>query len=551
MAWRSWILSWYVLSALLLAEVGMVIVLAVLDNLSHKNQGFTSVKQSSPASTSLNPLSFHSAWSEGFLWTTLPTLLVTLFRLSWGSVVDAFADETPFRELQNRDGCTMEKSVLLNYRRYFSSYNWAIALKNGHVLLGFCMGFALVNTVVLVPLAAHLFEVVDPSFDLGATFPLKTSYNDSRLVASIDYQPILATVSAVRVHGGNWPLWTDGLYAFPAFGFPEKASTHANATQLRINITAHSADLSCEAVTDYTISRSPPDGDTATLTIHANDRGCDISIKGGLGPGNRVFLDTNSIVDCSEASGYSRISLFVGSYSATAPYLLDNMSVISCIPSYKETPGVVTAPPSFQPLSFNSNSGQSTDSRPSNWLDFEQDMLALSNIGDNNSPDFTSGFGSLMLSLNPSSMLSSDILISSASTTFSSIFAILAANQLFQPLPAPETTLGTLTVSETRLSVVTWSAYTSITILAVLIVLTVSMIIVVPSRPSILPEQPRGVLGAASLLYNSALSQLIGEAHRTPGYTGQFYEWLKSSYGLGEERCRVTARGIEVQNLTK
>ena len=117
--------------------------------------------------------------------------------------MDAFADGTPFKELQNRDGCMMEKSVLLDYRRHFSFYDWVIALKNGHALLGFCMGFALISTVALVPLAAHLFEGVDPDFDLRATLSLKTSYNDPILVASIDYHPIPTIVSAVRIHGGN------------------------------------------------------------------------------------------------------------------------------------------------------------------------------------------------------------------------------------------------------------------------------------------------------------------------------------------------------------
>jgi hypothetical protein len=553
MTWRSWKLSRPSLYTLLLAEICILVALAKLAGLSRKNQGFTSVDQSSPI---IKSLSFHSAWSEGFLWTTLPTLLMILFRLSWSSVVDALADEAPFRELQRESGCTMKQSVLLDYRRYSPFYSWVVALRNGNVLLGICMGLALVNTIVLVPIAAHLFQIVNPSFDRQASFLLTTSYNDSKIVASIDYAPILSVVSAVRVHGGNWPLWTDGVYAFPAFSIPASASTSANVTELRPNITGYSADLSCETVTDYIISRTPSDGGTATLAISANDRGCDISIKGGVAPGSRVFLKTNSIIDCSAASGYSRISFFTGSYSATAPYLLDSMRVISCIPRYKQTQGIVIAPPSLQPISFDQSLGQSTDSRPSNWRGFEQDMLTLSNIGDSSSPDFTSGFGELILSLaragDSSPVPSSETLISSASTTFSSIFAVLAVTQLFQPLSTPQSTPGALSVSETRLSVVLWSAYISIAILAILIVLNFTMIFYLSRKPSILPEEPRGVLGATSLLYNSGLRKLIVDANQTPGYQGEFYKWLEMNYVLGPEKCKVSeGRRIDVENLLK
>jgi hypothetical protein len=78
------------------------------------------------------------------------------------------------------------------------------------------------------------------------------------------------------------------------------------------------------------------------------------------------------------------------------------------------------------------------------------------------------------------------------------------------------------------------------------------MIFYLSRKPSILPEEPRGVLGATSLLYNSGLRKLIVDANQTPGYQGEFYKWLEMNYVLGPEKCKVSeGRRIDVENLLK
>jgi hypothetical protein len=310
-------------------------------------------------------------------------------------------------------------------------------------------------------------------------------------------------------------------------------------------------------ITDYNISKRYSSYENSiTLTVSASDRRCDIAVVGGVGPGSLVYLKTQNILDCSASAGYSRIAFFAGKFSATATYSLDDMSVISCIPRYYQSVGTVAAPATFRPLSFEPHPGTAKSVRPSSWINFEEGMLALSNIGDNNSPDFTSQFGELVLRIastqGAASELSPDSLMSSASSVFASIFAILARTQFFQTLSTPTDVIGTVTILETRLSVVSWSAYTAIAILAVLILLTIAMAIVVHKRAPVLAEEPRGVLGRASLLHGSNLWEIVHEANYDRNYQGKISKWLSGEYVLGGETCRMDESGvISVKGMVK
>jgi Protein of unknown function (DUF3433) len=545
MAWRTGKLHPPALTSLLLVEIGIVAALSVLYSLSQREHGFVPVKQIVPVSFSAGTESLHSSWNISFLWTSLPSLFMVLFNLSWTAVIDGLAEETPMRDLAGQNGASLEKTVLLDYRRHLSFFRWIVAFKNGHCFLGSCMLLSVINAIILVPFAAHLFSAIPVKDTKKTTFSLLTTYNASADIALIDYAPILATVTAVRTQGGQWPNGTDGTYAFPNFTTQADVYTQ-NVSQWALNVTGYTASLACVTVSAYDISTVPAQDGVATIAITATDRGCNISLKGGIGPGPSVFLKTNSIIDCSAESGLSRISFFAGTYAATAPYLLNDMNVVSCRPSYSQISGTLTAPPSLQPLSFNPTN-QSYDARPANWRGFEQDMLSLSNIGNPDSHDFTSGFGELLLEYartqDASSSLAPDLLASSASTVFSSIFAVFAESFLFAPVSNDMTVSGLSIISETRLTVVAWSTLTSIGILSVLIILTVILFFYLWRFEAVLPEEPHGILGYASLLHGSDLNNLLDDANQGCAYEGKFYEWLRAHYVLGSERCSITQKG--------
>ncbi|KAK3723899.1 hypothetical protein LTR37_001383 [Vermiconidia calcicola] len=533
-AWRAWQLSWASLYALVLVEVGMTVALALLDYYSRKEHGFVRISPASNASF----FDLGSLQGRPFLWTSIPTLVMTLFGLAWASVLNSYAQEMPFRALQEHEGSTLKRTVLLDYRRYPLFYNWFVAWKNRHILLGFCMLSSLVVAVVLVPIASRLFQLTNPTFTSQVSLPLASEYNGSTEILQVDYVPILGTVSAVKVYNGLWPAWTDGLYAITTFGLPQEL-TNANVTLVELDTTAYAAKLNCKSVTDYTISRSPSNGDSAILRITAADRGCDIVLSGSVGGSSRNFLTTVATDDCPATAGFSRIAFYAGSYSAGAPYLLDNLTVVSCIPSYHQTRATVLATAALRPISIQAEQTL-TDARPQHWRLFEGDMIAVSTL-DSMSPDYATQFGQLVLDTAsrsyPQSFLSSTALLDSASAAFSSVFAVFAATQLFQPLSTPSHGRGSVATSETRLATVAWSTYTSIAILVVLIVLTVSVARVVHQKAPCFQEEPQGVLGAASLLHGSNLGEYIREAHLNQN--GRIYEWLDSTFSLGAEVCRM------------
>ena len=121
-------------------------------------------------------------------------------------MIDGLAEETPTRDLAEQNGASL-KTALLDYRRHLSFTRWSVAFKNGHPFLGSCMLHTVINTIILVPFAAHLFSAIPVNNPKKtSTFLLSTSYNASADIALADYASILATVMAVRTQGGQWNL---------------------------------------------------------------------------------------------------------------------------------------------------------------------------------------------------------------------------------------------------------------------------------------------------------------------------------------------------------
>ncbi|KAK6392995.1 hypothetical protein LTR81_026535 [Elasticomyces elasticus] len=552
--WRDSQLSYWLLGLMLIVQLGLIGTLVVLVTLSRERKGFVAVGGDIALRLSIDSYEARTTLSETVFWTTIPTLFMTLFAMAWGNVVSAYADEMPFRAL--REGGTLGQTVCLDYRRSSSCYNYIIAWKNGHILLGFCMFSALTATVALVPLAAHLFQVSTPTFTNNAAFPQTTVYNESNLVPLIDYQPVIGMVSAVKVYGGNWPTWTDGTYAVPAFNSPANVSKTTNVNEFEINTTAHFAALDCQYLTEYNLTRDSANEDTTLISLEAIDRGCNVSLTAGVGPGNTNYLHLVSNDNCPEGTNYSRISYLAGAYSASATYLLDSISVISCIPSYAQANGTLTSPPSFLPLSFKPDSQTQSDARPSDWRLFEQQLIAVSNLGNSNSPDYTSQFGQLILDMiiaeDPSLILDPTTLISATSRAFASAFAVPAKIHLFPSSVQEPAATGSVISFQTRLVTVRWSVYTSIVILGVFAILNVLLMVILSQKRPILTEEPYGILGAAVLLRNSNLQELVNNEEWRRRHGGQFYEWLKEEYELGRERCTINADSvITVERLVR
>lgn len=130
-------------------------------------------------------------------WTILSTLLLSMFARARVAIVSSHGDEIPIDAL--RTGDTMKKTVWLDCRKILSFYNWVVAWKKERSLFGSCMAFALINTIVLVPLAAHLFLTITLSFTATTVMPQIGACNDLNFVELINCQPIISMVPAAGV----------------------------------------------------------------------------------------------------------------------------------------------------------------------------------------------------------------------------------------------------------------------------------------------------------------------------------------------------------------
>jgi hypothetical protein len=531
--WRSMWLSPYILGVLLSVEVATAVAIAVLLRLSKIRRGFVVVAD---GSTPLSIGSLQTPLSQGLLWTTLPTLLVTLYKLFWDSAVTSFAAEVPFIELSKPTGCIAGHSVLLDYRTYPAYKSWLIALKNGHVILGLCLLQSLVVTIVLMPFSAYLFVAQDTRLTKAAAMNVTTTYDAARLAGDIDFRGVFEIFSASVFHGASLPPWTDGKFAFPAFITAEPILKTSN---MSLSVDAYSAYLNCQSIPDYTMqvsSKNP--GDDATTIFMANDRDCTIRIQIDVFPEYaETYLKTSYITKCEETAGFSRLIIAIGQFFKESSTLLRNISLVSCIPSYKTTRGVVSFVAGLDAStvralpSFTFEDSSAVDSRPDPWSLFEQRIHQISSfnpLADANSNEL----GHLILkyaeAYNSSAALDPGTLMLSASNIFTYIYAILSATNLFQPSAPPEIRHGTLLISENRLHVVPWVAYMSIAILCMLVVETVVLLIHLHNNPSILAEEPVGLLGSANLLWHSNISDPVDKARLDIKYAGQVLKFLKS-----------------------
>jgi hypothetical protein len=351
---------------------------------------------------------------------------------------------------------------------------------------------------------------------------------------------------AARIRGGVLPQWTDGVFAFPAVNL-SFIPNGPDVVGLGVNTYAYSAYVDCRVLTDYQVTRLDAGADGATITFSAVDRGCDITVRGGVSGSSTTYLKTTAKTNCPSNTGYSRLAMFAGMYDSTAPNLLFSESFISCMPFYRKTPGLLeieSAVSSTPALVFTPNSNQTSDFRFDTWASFEEDVQNVQQI-NSASPDFTSSLGELFLQysrhVSTEDWIEGENLADSVSVIFTSVFAVLATTTALQPASDPTMVAATLNSSENRLHVVPWIAYSFFAIFAILIIQTVLTQVHVQRHRTFLLEEPKGLLSNAEIVTNSsALQQFVRQAQADPAYQGKICEYVEGKYDLEKTRCWVT-----------
>jgi len=360
--WKSWKIKYLWLSFLLMITISLIGTIITLNLISKKNGGFAPLT-SSPGFLARDPEIERAIWAQGILYTSFPALIMTLYRIMWESTVAAFADRQPYVDLKKDRGRPAKATIMLDYKTEPALWAYILAFKNRHYILGLCMVSSVLLALLVVPLVAFLFTT--DSFASNTVLPVSivTSFDPKSVVSyPPDLRLSLNSAAAMRLQDGRGPSWTDGEFAFPKF-LPSIKVGDGNAT---IETIAYSAHIDCEYMpeSDYEKIVLPPGTPgypprVTTFQVAANDRGCaitgtisvttvpefpdlpDIPGMPGLNSPQNILKSWPTFT-CSADSGWSRLSILTTRYvnSSTG---ITNFSLISCIPSYRMTPGNLVA----------------------------------------------------------------------------------------------------------------------------------------------------------------------------------------------------------------
>ncbi|KAN0110871.1 hypothetical protein V8E51_007258 [Hyaloscypha variabilis] len=544
------------LAGLFLVTVSLIGTIPALCVLSRKRNGLVPVNDSTVTIVNY-------AVGPALAWTSFPVLLVTLYGMVLAAVVAASSTRQPYVELfaqSTGNGAGLDQSILLDYNFYSPLRQPWIALKNKHLLLAVAITFTSIVNVLLPSLTAHLFDPTIVNTNMSRVVTQNTTFNPAGFTFRTDLVPIFDIVSSTLVYGGMSPAWTTFNYSMLNFSNPSIPKGNIGSNKFSVETMAYSANLDCVVL----------DGTQYNLTFNGQgfqfqgfDRGCSLTgdlLIGGLGSQNfTYYIQSFANVDCDVDAGESRLAVLAAANSNGSLTTLTNITAISCVTAYFNTSGTLSitldstssAIPKIQ--NFTPISTALIDNpRPEFWQDFET-LLHEASINDGTATISATDFGRLVLeyarTIEPQAYLGSNVLLSSTEAIFTAVYAVMAQTFLLQPTAAVGIT-GTLSISTTRLLVVTPIAYAITGILCAVCLILVWIFSYVRTHKSILYEEPKGLLGSAAILSKSGLESEVNQIRTNmPSNTtaGKIVEMVEKEEKFKELR----QRGWRIENWDK
>lgn len=508
--WLNGCLRWPSLLTFLIVDVALAATVLGLTISSSKNDGFVTIpsrnasSSSSSAQQSTGAEAFNAPWDLGVLWTSLPSFVFSIFGAYWAWIAGSLAERQPYVELRNPNGAPARTSVLLDYRVTASIWRWWGAFRKKHYMVGTTTLLSVFLTYAVAPFAARLFvpQVVAVSGELPVVF--NQALNQDNLNSSLDWRPVLDTVAASLIHQGSRVAWTDDEHAFRPFSTNSKLAPGA---AIAANTTAYSAYLNCELIEDYTIT-SDELSDGWEVEISGNDRGCGFKQSFGVASTQEIYFKTTVTLDCSAQAYFSRFVFTAATFSSSARNKLSDISVISCASGYRQVAGTLKVLPSASSPAIQSfaEEGERDMTRPKLWRVIEQGMLGPTSFNPQ-AKWSTSDMGTLILyyAQKSSTPFASETLINAISTVFTSIYLNAISIHGFDTLAQPETSTGAVFNPTTRLFVVPWVAYIIIAFMVITLCSIIFVYLRLKGNPSILSEEPQGLLSTAGILDQSQL----------------------------------------------
>jgi hypothetical protein len=521
--------------SMVLIEVGIISTIIALSAVSDKHSGFMTLRNQPQFTIMLEQIS--PLVLPGFLYHSLPTLLMTIYGKLKEATVSAVWERQPFVELArgSNNPSSLEKTLLLDYskdawKREYKAY------RNRHYTILACALIVNLNTVGMATLTSYLFTTAQIHINTAIPGIQSMSFNEDNANLG-DARPALDTVTAIDIYGAPQPAWSTAEYVFAPFQVNDES---ANATA---ELVGYSGNLSCQTITseEYVIQI-----ENSSFTISAEDRFCNVSQSFDLPVPQGVSLWTYPYNSCSLESGPSRLLMFAWNSSSPGLNPPSNLSFISCRPTYWQTPGNLTV--NFEPPTQGSIvsfvPGNATQMVFLPRLIYEQGLQgiqtydALTNLWANDFGRLLYGVASIE---DPSSPLGVDNLSTCITALYASIFAIFASGDLIVPLSPPQSIMLTAAVPVTRLLVVQPLAYALTVLLLINLLLTV-LLLRYTGQTSILSEELEGPLGAAALLHGSEVMDIVGEAKcyaENPGneFVRKVVSYVKEIYSVRKSQC--------------
>lgn len=513
-SYRSGKLSrkWTIL--LVFVEAGVVATVTALAIWSAKNNGFASVPQIPPQSSPTITIS--TFWNHGLLWTAVPTFSMKMFDLMWGTGVDATARRQPYVDLVRHPGKetkTAKKTILPDYQSEPQLYNWVVAFRNRHCVVGASLLLSTVASLVIEPLVAHLFFTA-PSFANSSVSITTTSvFNGSAVDSVKSLRPALDLANAIHAYGSSPPAWMTSEYAFLPFTVDDGGTAPGNITA--DNSAALSGALSCQLL-PVTSDTAKLDSSTGELSFSATDRGCPVSASLAVNSSTPSYARSWYVADCP-GSEFGRIGVVAGYYNESSPIQLGSPSFVSCIVSYHQTQGSLTvqldvrgaSQPQFIAFDLESDTQIYLES----YLTFESTLHSY-NTFDPSAGAQVDTFGNTVLSsaqaTNTSAPFDPAVIADATATVFATVFAAAALDIFFQPAEsnvAPA--IAILSTPVTRLYV-TWPiAVIVVAIAGLALVCTLSLAEYARRHECMLMEKPVGLLGSAVTLRGSEVLEFV------------------------------------------
>ncbi|KAK2045747.1 hypothetical protein LZ31DRAFT_520595 [Colletotrichum somersetense] len=453
--WLAPGLRWPSLLAFAVLDFAFAITIIALTITSSQKNGFVTISTHNTTATDQEATIFNIPWNLGLLWTSLPSLAFSLFGAYWAWIAGSIAERQPYVELRKDGGSDARVSVLLDYRVVNSLWRWWGAFRKAHFAVGSTGLLSVFLAYLVAPLAARLFAAQTVAVSVPTPIFYDRDYNADNINATLDWRPVLDTVAATLLYGGNRIAWTDAERAFRPFAVDSSSSVKSDTTA---NTTAYSAK-----------------------------------------------------------------------YADSAPNNIDNISIISCATGYRQASGTCRVTPSNGAPAVVSfvEAGQPDTSRPKLWRVFEQGILGPVTFNPQ-AKWTTSDMGNLVLyyaqRAQASNPLGPEALMEAIPTVFTAIYMNAVAIHAFEPSRNVETATGTVFVPTARLFVVSWVAYTIIAFLAVTLCNVVFLFFQLQDTPSILNEEPRGLLSMAAILDRSDLLDIASSITQETGFDGDVWK---------------------------